>query len=315
MEYKFFDKIDYKLSHIGIDTSHFSGSTSWYDNNKKDSIKIIREAINTGINFIDTASIYGLGQSEIIVGEALSQINRDEVFLATKAGFIWDEKNEPTINLSEQSIYSQIELSLRRLNVEYVDLYQIHWPDHNIDIRETIETLAKLQEKGYIKHIGVCNLSLGLLKEANKIADIVSYQGIYNLIEQNGSSLRMSPITYKSRDEIIPYIKEEDMFFIPYCPFVKKILSDQKVLNNNTIMCEHQLSSDKLQKYKKYIHEITKNIDRPISEIALSWLIKQESIGPVKVKISSIEQLHKYIKTVENPLTDEEFEYIDSIKY
>src|SRR5713101_8351913 len=134
------------------------GGWLWGGSDQAESIRTIRSAVDRGINLIDTAPVYGFGRSEEIVGEALAEIGRHKVLIATKVGLDWRE-GQPFRNASKVRIHREIEDSLRRLRTDVIDIYQVHWPDPNTPVEETADAMATLFEQGKIRAIGVSNFS------------------------------------------------------------------------------------------------------------------------------------------------------------
>ena len=156
---------------------------AWGAQDDSDSIAAIREALDTGINWIDTAAVYGLGHSEEVVARALDGV-RDRPYVFTKCSMVWDEHREIGHRLKAASVRRECEASLRRLRVEAIDLYQVHWPDPDEDIEEGWATLAALQKEGKVRHIGVSNFNVDQMQRAQAIAPITSLQPRYSLLHR-----------------------------------------------------------------------------------------------------------------------------------
>src|SRR5271165_6044451 len=156
-------KADLYMMPIGFGSRAIGGSGwefAWGGQDDRDSVAAIREALDTGINWIDTAAVYGLGHSEEMVARALEGMaNRPYIF--TKCSMVWDEQRQIGHSLNAESIRHECEASLRRLKVDVLDLYQIHWPNPDEDIEEGWATMAKLKEEGKVRHIGVSNFDVG----------------------------------------------------------------------------------------------------------------------------------------------------------
>lgn len=312
MQYKKFESIDIPLSVIGLGTWQYSGKNDWPNFDKDTAIKIIHKAIDSGINFIDTAPVYGLGYSEQVVGEALKG-KRDKVFLATKVGLPWDENNNVRHDLTAKSILKEVDDSLRRLNADYIDLYQIHWPDPNTDIRETMEVLAKIKEQGKIRYIGVSNFSLELLKKAMEVTEVISHQGLYNMLEQNATLYHGTPLGYSVRNSLLPFLEENNQFFLPYSPLMQGLLAgkfnfEQGVRSNNP-----QLQGEILKENLEKAQKISEAINKPINEIALNWLIAQKTVGPIIAGCTKMHHLDSNLKALEWSLDDKSMDIIDEI--
>src|SRR5947209_15577893 len=144
---------------------------AWGSQDDRDSIAAIRAALDAGVNWIDTAAVYGLGHSEEVVARALEGV-RDRPYLFTKCGLVWDERGQVGHSLKADSIRRECEASLRRLRVDAIDLYQIHWPDPVEEIEEGWATMAKLKEEGKVRNIGVSNFNVAQMERAQAIAPI-----------------------------------------------------------------------------------------------------------------------------------------------
>jgi aryl-alcohol dehydrogenase-like predicted oxidoreductase len=192
----------------------------WGEQSDRDSIAAIHRALEHGVNWIDTAAVYGLGRSEEVVAKALVDWSRQRPYIFTKCGMVWNEKGEVGYSLRPASIRRECEASLRRLNIDVIDLYQIHWPAD--DLVETLEgwaTMADLQKEGKVRWIGVSNFSLQELQRANGIAPITSLQPPYSLIRRDAEK------------ELLPFCEQENIGMIVYSPMASGLLSGAMTRN------------------------------------------------------------------------------------
>src|ERR1700722_19547712 len=190
---------DMWLTPIGFGSWGVGGGDSAMSGGPQDdaaSIAAIHKAIDLGINWIDTAAVYGLGHSEEIVGKAIKSAS-SKPYIFTKSSMVWDDKREITNNLKQ--IRREVEDSLRRLQVEAIDLYQIHWPKPDEDIEEGWSTMADLQRQGKVRWIGVSNFSVSQMERAIKIAPITSNQPPYSMLNR-----AVEP-------EILPFCKKNNI--------------------------------------------------------------------------------------------------------
>jgi aryl-alcohol dehydrogenase-like predicted oxidoreductase len=185
---------------------------AWGAQDDRDSIAAIYEALNAGVNWIDTAAVYGLGHSEEVVARALAGMN-NRPYVFTKCSMVWDEHREIGHSLKADSIRRECEASLRRLRVETIDLYQIHWPEPDEDIEEGWATLAALQQEGKVRHIGVSNFNVTQMKRAQAIAPITSLQPRYSLLHRDIEA------------EILPFAARENIGLIAYSPMASGLLT------------------------------------------------------------------------------------------
>lgn len=183
MEDTFIPNIKHKVSRIGLGTWAIGG-WMWGGTDEQNAIKAIHKALDKGINLIDTAPVYGFGLSEEIIGKAIKKYgNRENIVIATKAGVGWENKRIFR-DCRKASILKEFDASLKRLQVDYIDIYQIHWPDPLTPIAEAAETLKSLLDKGKIHAIGVSNFSLDQIQEFKKFAPLHTLQDPFNLFEK-----------------------------------------------------------------------------------------------------------------------------------
>jgi aryl-alcohol dehydrogenase-like predicted oxidoreductase len=187
---------------------------AWGKQNDDDSIAAIHRALEMGVNWIDTAAVYGLGHSEEIVTRALATWNGPQPYVFTKCGLRWEADGRPRRQLTADSIQRECEDSLRRLKVEAIDLYQIHWPVENTqELEEGWSTMAKLQSQGKVRWIGVSNFDVEQLKRAQAIAPVTSLQPPYSLVHTEVG------------EEILPYCEQQGIGVIVYSPMASGLLT------------------------------------------------------------------------------------------
>ncbi|TVX96256.1 aldo/keto reductase [Cohnella terricola] len=322
MRYRQVASMDLKFSEVGLGCWAFSGDSVWDGYDKRSSIATIHEALDAGIQFFDVAPIYGFGQAERVLGEALAGRSRDSVVIASKCGLVWDDAKRDRIDLSGASIRDEIEASLCRLQTDYIDLYQMHWPDPLTPIEETMDMLVQLKEQGKIRYIGASNYSISLNEEANRYGPIASQQSLYNMIERNPSTYHAISLTYRTEAEILPYCKEHGQAFFPYSPLFQGLLSgrfepegnfsEQDVRNNNP-----KLRGDRFTQYYKLIESLTRysaeSIGRPMNEVAINWLLHRNEVTSVICGAQTPEQIRANAKASEWRLTDQQFAHLNDI--
>ncbi|MEW5818129.1 MAG: aldo/keto reductase, partial [Spirochaetota bacterium] len=207
---------DLSLTTVGLGTWAIGGGDNpygWGPQDDKDSIATIHRAIELGINWLDTAKGYGHGHSEEIAGKALSG-QRDRLFIATKGGILWKEDGSDIYgHLKTVSIKGEAESSLKRLNTNYIDLYQIHWPWPDEDIEEGWGAIADLIKEGKVRYGGVCNFSVEQLKRIQKIHPVASLQPPYSMIKRD------------TEIDLLPFCKENNIGVIVYSPMQSGLLT------------------------------------------------------------------------------------------
>jgi len=206
---------DLHLTSIGYGAWAIGGGNwefAWGAQDDNESVKTIERALDSGINWIDTAAIYGLGHSEEVVAKALKN-SPHKPYVFTKCSMRWFPDRRIYRSLKAGSLQEEIEDSLRRLRVDVIDLYQIHWPNPEDEIEEGWETLARFQQEGKVRHIGVSNFNVEQMKRVQKIAPITSLQPPYSLLNR------------KIEDEILPFCAENHIGVINYSPMVSGLLT------------------------------------------------------------------------------------------
>jgi aryl-alcohol dehydrogenase-like predicted oxidoreductase len=206
---------DLQITRVGIGAWAMGGGGwkfAWGPQDDNDSIAAIHAALDRGVNWIDTAAVYGLGHSEAVVARALKERN-NRPFIFTKAERVWDNKGNISGRLKAESIRREIEASLRRLQVDVIDLYQIHWPEPDADIEAGWQEMARLKQEGKVRYIGVSNFSVDQMKRAEAIAPITSLQPPYSLLAR------------EVENEILPYALFRNIGVIVYSPMYSGLLS------------------------------------------------------------------------------------------
>jgi aryl-alcohol dehydrogenase-like predicted oxidoreductase len=205
-----------QLTPIGFGAWAIGGGNwefAWGPQDDAESIAAIHRALDLGINWIDTAAIYGLGHSEEVVGRALKSHSGPRPLVFTKCSMRWHPDRSIYRSLKADSLAEELEGSLRRLGVEVIDLYQIHWPDPEEELEEGWETLARFREQGKIRCIGVSNFSVGQMERVLKIAPITSLQPPYSMLRR------------AIEQEVLPFAQDNGIGVINYSPMVSGLLT------------------------------------------------------------------------------------------
>jgi len=311
---------DLEASVLGFGCWVISGKDFWTGTDDETSMKAIQTAFELGINFFDVAPVYGFGHAEELLGKALKG-KRDKVIISSKCGQVWDDTRKISNLLSKQSIFKEIDGSLKRLGTDYIDIYQMHWPDYGTPIEETMNALNQIKKAGKIRYIGASNFPIKLLKEARRYGDIVSHQCLYNMIDRNAVSYHGIPLYYKTEEEIIPDCKENKIAFIPYSPLCQGLLTgtfkrgknfdDTDVRNANP-----ELQGEKLFRNLQIVEELKKisnRIEKSLSQLALNWLVKNETVTTIIAGATKISHIKNNIESTTWELDDETYQEINSI--
>lgn len=215
---------DLSLSILGFGAWSLGAGSGWQGSTDQGAIETIHAALDAGVTFFDTAPVYGFGQSEILMGLALKG-RRHEIVLASKCGLVWDEARNIRRDLSAPAILADVEASLRRLQVEHLDLLQLHWPDPAVPLEALAETLQALRQAGKVRHFGVSNFSAPDTRALDAMLGLATAQGLYNLVERNPAAYHDIPLAYRSEAEILPLCQETGLRFIAYSPLLQGLLA------------------------------------------------------------------------------------------
>lgn len=215
MERKQLGTTGMEITRIGFGAWAIGGGNwefAWGPQDEGAAIAAIESAVGGGMNWIDTAAVYGLGRSEELVGRAIRGM-AERPYIFTKCSMLWDDQRQIHRSLAADSIRRECEASLRRLDVDVIDLYQIHWPIPDEDIEEGWQALVDLREEGLVRHIGVSNFGVEQLDRVGRIAPVESLQPPYSLINR------------AAEYEILPYCEERDIGVIAYSPMASGMLT------------------------------------------------------------------------------------------
>jgi aryl-alcohol dehydrogenase-like predicted oxidoreductase len=287
------------------------GGWMWGGSDDKESIRTIHAALDQGINLIDTAPIYGYGRSEEIVGEALRQRGRREsVILATKVGLDWTN-GKVERNSTRQRILHEFEDSLRRLQTDYIDLYQVHWPDSLVPVEETAATLRELYEQGKIRAIGVSNYSPAEMARFSAIAPLHTIQPPYNLFER------------EIEGDVLPYALRRGITALTYGALCRGLLSGAMRLDRQFANGDMRKTTDpkfQLPHFAEYLNAVSQldrfareNYGKRVIHLAVRWLLDQPGVGVALWGARRPEQLAPIREVIGWSLGKSDFAAIDAI--
>ena len=321
MEYRTLANTDLKLSVITFG-AWAAGGWMWGKTDRNAAVAAIQAAHEAGVTSIDTAPIYGQGESESIVGEAIRNIPRDRVQILTKYGIQWEKKagtfyfksrnnaGQP-IDIykyaGKESVMAECEASLRRLGTDYIDLYQIHWPDPSTPLEETFEAVMRLMEQGKVRYAGVCNYDAALMAEASKYIDLVSDQIPFSMVNRGMD------------EETIPYCIEHGKSVVAYSPMERGLLTGKMKPGQAFAEGDHRqgnpfFTDESIERTNRFLDELRPMAEEKgatLGQLVLRWTIDHPGITIALVGARNPEQAVMNAKAGDLRLTAEEKSFID----
>jgi aryl-alcohol dehydrogenase-like predicted oxidoreductase len=314
METKRLGNSDMDLTRIGLGAWAIGGGGwkfAWGPQDDNASIAAIRTALDAGVNWIDTAAVYGLGHSEEVVAQALDGVPH-KPYVFTKCERVWNDEREISARLKRDSIRKEVEGSLRRLKRDVIDLYQIHWPEPDADIEEGWETMAKLKEEGKVRWIGVSNFNAAQMERAQRIAPITSLQPPYNLL------------TRGVEESILPFAQKNGIGVIVYSPMKSGLLTGAMTreridampdddFRRNVAAFKEPLLSRNLE-----LAELLKRIGAwhgvSAGVVAIAWTLRNPAVTAAIVGMRSANQAKGVLPALDFRLSDTEADEIESFE-
>ena len=306
---------DLKITRVGYGAWAIGGSGwqfAWGSQDDNESIAAIHRALELGVNWIDTAAVYGLGHSEEVVGRALKDWRGSRPYVFTKCGLRADPTGEVQKILSADSIRGEVEDSLRRLSVDVIDLYQIHWPPDpdSSALEEGWSTLANLKREGKVRWIGVSNFDVQQLQRAQAIAPVTSLQPRYSLVHR------------EIEDELLPYCLTEGIGVIVYSPMASGLLTGTMTRERAALLpkddwrrghpdfTEPNLSHNLT--LVERLQEIARSHNRSAGEVAIAWTLHHPAVTGAIVGARNARQAEGVMQAGELRLTDEDANQIEA---
>jgi aryl-alcohol dehydrogenase-like predicted oxidoreductase len=315
LEKRTFGKTGMEITPIGFGSWAIGGSgwaSAWGPQDDEEAVGAIRRAVELGINWIDTAAVYGLGHSEELVARALKHLpESDHPYVFTKCSLVWDEGGEVHNVLKKASIKRECEESLRRLQTDVIDLYQVHWPRPNEDIEEGWSALSELKDEGKVRHIGVSNFDVSQMERAQPIAPVETLQPPYNMLDRG------------VEEEILPYCAEQDIGVIVYSPMRSGLLTGkmtrERVRNlpsddwrrNNSDFQEPRFSRN--LELVELLGALGSEHGRSPGEVAIAWTLRHPAVTAAIVGGRRPDQVDGIIGAAEFRLSGDELERIETL--
>ncbi len=299
-------KSDVEVFPIALGTNAVGGHNLYPNLDEEQGKDVVRQAINHGINLLDTAYIYGPERSEELVGEVVKEYPREQIKIATKGSHEFDENQEVHQNNQPEYLKQQVENSLKRLQTDYIDLYYIHFPDDNTPKDQAVAALQELKEQGKIKAIGVSNFTLDQLKEANKDGYVDVVQLEYNLL-------------HRENEAVLQYCVDHLITFIPYFPSASGILAGK--YDENTKFSDHRTTRrdfipgvfEENVRRVKALESLAAAHQTSIANIVLAFYLTRPAIDVIIPGAKRAEQVIENIKAADIVLSDDEIQYIDEL--
>jgi len=317
METRRLGNSDMNISRVGLGAWAIGGAWrwGWGEQDDKESIAAIRRAVELGVNWIDTAAVYGLGHSETVIGAALKEM-QNKPYIFTKCGLRWKETDnsarEAYSILKAKSVREEAENSLKRLGVDCIDLYQIHWPNPKTEIEEAWAEMAKLKEEGKVRFIGVSNHTVAQMERLKEIAPVTSLQPPYNLLNRNAESA------------LLPFCKEHNIGVIVYSPMSSGLLSGKmtserikSLPDDDWRKQDFNYTEPQLSRNLKLVETIKAIADKkgvPAAQIAIAWTLKHPAVTAAIVGMRNPVQADETVGAANLVLSDDEIALLESIK-
>ncbi|NUG38657.1 aldo/keto reductase [Lactobacillus mellis] len=302
-------KSDVYTIKLGLGTNKVGGHNLFKDLNEKDGYDLVREALNQGINFLDTAYVYGIGRSEEIIGDVLQDYDRSKVIIATKAA--QDKSQDMAMNNSADFIKKSVDEALLRLKTDYIDIFYLHFPDEKTPKDEAVETLDEIRKAGKIRAIGVSNFSLDQIKEANA-------NGKVDIVEDQYSLVHRSAVK-----EELEYLQAQNISFVPYFPLASGLLTGKyslddwdKFKNTDGGQLLGDFSKEQYDKAIQGIEGVRKIADShqaTVTQTVLAWYMANPAISVVIPGARNVEQVKNNAAALDIELSPDEYQQIDQL--
>ena len=306
MRYKRLGKSSLEVSVVGLGTWAIGGDF-WGKVDDDRSIATIQRAIDCGINLIDTAPAYGIGHAERIVGKAVKG-RRDKVIIATKCG-IFKGGGRMVRDSSPESIRKEVDASLTRLGNDVIDLYQIHWPDYDTPLEDSLNEMAKLRDAGKIRYFGVSNFDKELMEKAVSIGGVVSLQPQYSLLLRG------------IEKDLLPFCRENGIGILAYGSLGGGILTgkfkerpkfEEGDNRENFYPVFREPLWSKAMELVEVLRQIAAEVDKPVAHVAINWLTQQDGVSTALVGAKTPEQAVQIAAAGEWELSQEQLDAIES---
>jgi aryl-alcohol dehydrogenase-like predicted oxidoreductase len=305
---------DLNLTTIGLGTWAIGGGDwlfGWGPQDDAESLSAIVRGIELGINWIDTAPAYGLGHGEEVVGQALKKLKRKPI-VATKCGIIWDENRKNYRRLSGERIRQEVEASLKRLGIDVIDLYQIHWPDPESELESAWQQISNMVKEGKVRYAGVCNCNIAQLKRIQPIHPVASLQPPYSMIERDAEE-----------SGLLDYCRGQNIGVVAYSPMQKGLLTGKFTRQRIEALPEndHRRRDLNFQEPRltanlelvEKLEIIAKKHGSTAAQAAIDWVLRRPEMTSAIVGVRRPSQVEEIIPAGDRSLSPEDIKAIDAL--
>jgi aryl-alcohol dehydrogenase-like predicted oxidoreductase len=310
MEKVRFGQTDMDVSVVVLGT-WVTGGWMWGGSDERASIRAIHRALDLGINFIDTAPVYGSGKSEEVIGKALRErSNREPVVIATKCGLEWDKEQRNIVRDSTPArIFEEVDASLQRLGVDCIDLYQIHWPDLKTPFAETMAAMQQLRQSGKIRYFGLSNFNREQLETCLETAEVHSLQPPYNLFERDAAK------------ELLPGCVRHGIATLVYGGLCRGLLSGkftgkESFDRGDLRRADPKFKPDRFKQYVNAVDQMKKvaaRYGKSMAQLALRWALQQPGVNAVIAGARTAEQVEDNAGVAGWRISSEDLEKLDKV--
>jgi len=302
------------LTTMGLGTYALGGSGwqwAWGQQDDEDSIAALRRGLDLGINWVDCAAAYGLGHAEEVVGRALE--GRDDVFVATKCGLVWDEGSGDVYGrLTAASVRAECEASLRRLKVDVIDLYQVHWPHDEEHLEEGWSTIADLVKEGKVRYAGVSNFSLAQIRRVQRIHPVASVQPPYNMLQRGIET------------ELLPFCAANEIGVLTYSPLQSGVLADKFTRERAAALPADDWRRNHSPEFREPalsanlalvdgLRSIAARHGRTVAQLAIAWVLRRPEVTSAIVGARKPSHIEGTVEAGDWVLNPQEIAEIDAL--
>ena len=306
MKYRKMGKSGVELSVIGVGTWAYGGGNwaySWGPQDDDESIEAIRHAVSCGVNWIDTAPVYGLGHAETVTAKALNGM-RNKVLISTKCSIVWDDKNEITVNLSRDSIMRECEQSLRRLGTDHIDIYHIHNPANDSELDGAWKAVNDLKKQGKIRFAAISNFTIAQLERLHAEFPVDTVQPPYNLLNRGIEA------------EILPFCRNNSIGVITYGPMARGLLSGRfskervdSLADDDHRKRDDAFKGENLEKALALVgrmKKIASDLGITVPQIAVAWVLKNQTVTGAICGARNVSQIDELLDAADCDIKDVE---------